>query len=82
MIPEIEKASLAEIKAFQEAKLKELFEYLNTNSPYYRRLFRKHKISADAIQTLEDLSRIPTTSKEDLQRCNDDFFCVPKKAIS
>ncbi len=81
MIPKIEKASLPEIKIFQEEKLRELFEYLNTNSPYYRRLFRKHKISADAIQTLEDLRRIPTTSKEDLQKFNDDFFCVPQKKI-
>ncbi|HDZ14825.1 hypothetical protein LCGC14_1209570 [marine sediment metagenome] len=81
MVPEIEKASLEEIKHFQEQKLRELFVYLNTNSPYYRRLFRKHKISTEAIQTLEDLIRIPTTSKEDLQKFNDDFLCVPKKKI-
>lgn len=81
MVPEIEKASLPEIKTFQEEKLRELFEYLNTNSPYYRRLFRKHKISSDAVSTLENLRRIPTTSKEDLQKYNDDFLCVPKKKI-
>jgi phenylacetate-CoA ligase len=44
-------------------------------------LFRKHKISADAVRTLEDLFRIPTTSKEDLQKYNDDFLCVPKNKI-
>jgi phenylacetate-CoA ligase len=81
MVPEIEKASLEEIKAFQEKKLRELFEYLNTNSPYYRRLFRKHKISADAVRTLEDLHRIPTTAKEALQKYNDEFLCVPKNKI-
>ena len=81
MVPEIEKASLQEIKTFQEEKLRALFEYLNMNSPYYRRLFRKHKISVDAVQTLEDLTRIPTTSKEDLQKFNDDFLCVPKNKI-
>jgi len=80
-IPEIEKASVAVIKSFQEVKLKELFEYLNANSPYYRRLFQKYKISADAVQTLKDLERIPTTSKEDLQKYNDDFLCVPKNKI-
>ncbi|MGB6151463.1 MAG: AMP-binding protein [Pricia sp.] len=81
MTPEIESASRETIKAFQEEKLRALFEYLNTNSPYYRRLFRRHKISSDALQTLEDLRRIPTTSKEDLQQFNDDFLCVPKKKI-
>ena len=81
MVPDIEKASLNEIKAFQEEKLRALFEYLNTRSPYYRRLFRKNKISADAVRTLEDLKSIPTTSKEDLQKFNDDFLCVPKNKI-
>ncbi len=81
MIPEIEKVSTAEIKAFQEKKLQELFKYLNAHSPYYRRLFRRHKISSDAIQTLEDLDKIPTTSKEELQQYNDDFICVPKNKI-
>ena len=80
-IPEIEKASVEAIKSFQEERLRELFEYLNAKSPYYRRLFRKHKISADAIQTLNDLKRIPTTTKEQLQKHNDDFLCVPKKKI-
>ena len=81
MVPEIEKASFEEIKHFQEQKLREHLGYLNTNSPYYRRLFRKHKIYIGAIKTLEDLTRIPTTSKEDLQKFNDDFLCVPKKKI-
>ena len=30
---------------------------------------------------MEDLTQIPTTSKEDLQQNNDDFFCVPKTDI-
>ena len=81
MIPEIEKASPEKIKAFQEEKLRALFEYLNTHSPYYQRLFRKNQINTADIQTLEDLSRIPTTSKEDLQKFNDDFLCVPKHKI-
>ena len=80
-VPEIEKASIEEIKTFQEEKLLELFGYVNANSPYYRRLFRKNKISADAVRTLDDLRRIPTTSKEDLQKFNDDFLCVPKNRI-
>ena len=80
-IPEIEKASAATIKSLQEERLGELFKYLNTNSPYYRRLFRKHKISVDKVQSLKDLKRIPTTSKEQLQKYNDDFLCVPKNKI-
>ncbi|WP_339713654.1 AMP-binding protein [uncultured Kriegella sp.] len=81
MIPEIEKASSERIKAFQEAKLKELMVYLQEKSPYYQRLFKEHKINLRQINTLEDLAKIPTTSKEQLQQYNDDFLCVPKSKI-
>jgi len=81
MIPEIEKASIAEIKAFQEDKLKELIRYVSTKSPYYRRVFRNFKIGPSDINFLEDLVKIPVTTKEDLQKYNDDFWCVPKSKI-
>ena len=81
MIPEIEKASIAEIKAFQEDKLKELITYVSTKSPYYRRVFRNFKIGPSDINSLEDLVKLPVTTKEDLQKYNDDFWCVPKSKI-
>lgn len=81
MIPEIEKTSALEIKAFQEGKLKELINYVSDNSPYYRRVFRNFKISPSDINSLEDLAKLPVTTKEDLQKYNDDFFCVPKSKI-
>ncbi len=81
MIPEIEQQSPQDIKTFQEAKLKDALYYLSKHSPYYQRLFKSHQIEISEIQTLEDLTQIPTTSKEDLQRFNDDFICVPKHKI-
>ena len=81
MIPEIEKASAVEIKAFQEQKLLELLVYLQANSPYYQRLFLEQNINVASIQTLEDLQQLPVTSKTDLQQYNEDFFCVPKHKI-
>ncbi|MBN2165439.1 MAG: AMP-binding protein [Marinilabiliaceae bacterium] len=76
-IPEIEKKSQFEIKRFQESKLPELLEYLNTHSKFYQRFFNKHKIDIYKIKTLDDLRLIPTTSKYDLQTFNSDFLCVP-----
>lgn len=81
MIPEIEKTSAIEIKAFQEDRLKELINYVSDNSRYYRRVFRNFKISPSDINSLEDLTKLPVTTKEDLQKYNDDFFCVPKSKI-
>jgi phenylacetate-CoA ligase len=81
MIPKIEQASAQEIKTFQEEKLSELLVYLNGNSPYYKRLFKTHDIDIKTITSLEDLNKIPTTTKDDLQKYNDDFLCVPKNKI-
>ncbi|OBX26650.1 phenylacetate-CoA ligase [Gelidibacter algens] len=81
MIPDIETKSAAEIEAFQEAKLKEALDYLSQNSPFYKRHFEQHSISISEIQTLEDLTKIPVTTKDDLQRFDDDFICVPKSKI-
>src|SRR5690554_298691 len=81
MIPEIEKASTQDIKTFQEDKLKDLLQYLNTQSPYYKRVFKEQHIDIDSIHTLEDLTKIPTTTKDQLQQYNNDFLCVPKNKI-
>lgn len=81
MIPEIELKSTVEIKAFQEAQLKIALQYLSEKSPYYQRIFKLHEVNLSDIQHLEDLTQLPTTSKEDLQKHNDDFLCVPKTDI-
>jgi len=81
MIPEIEMAQAEEIKLLQEQKLKELVTYLATNSPFYQRLFKTQNINVSAIKKIEDLTRIPTSNKDDLQKHNEDFFCVPKTEI-
>lgn len=81
MIPHIEKKTTDEIKAFQELKLQEVLQYVSANSVYYQNLFQEHNIDISKINTLEDLQLIPTTIKEDLQRNNDDFMCVPTHKI-
>ncbi|MEN8119830.1 MAG: AMP-binding protein [Bacteroidota bacterium] len=80
-IPEIEKKSKEEIKKFQEKKLTELLEYLNSNSKFYQDLFKEHKIDIKKIKTLEDLTNIPVTTKNDLQKRNKDFMCVDNEKV-
>ncbi len=80
-IPKIETLSQLEIKKFQEKKMQETLHYVNTNSPFYKKLFKTHNIDVSKIKTLEDLSSIPVTTKDDLQRYNADFLCVDKGKI-
>lgn len=81
-IPSIETANLAEIKAFQEEKLKDLLVYLKENSAYYAELFQKENIEIEKIQFLEDLVKLPLTTKDDLQAFNEKFVCVEKSKIA
>ena len=80
--PSIERSDIHEIKKFQEIKLQELLVYLENNSPFYQKLFRENNIRIEDIRTLEDLQSIPTTTKNDLQQYNHDFFCItPDKIV-
>lgn len=81
LFPRIAKSSIQDIKKFQEEKLQELLQYLDVKSPFYQKLFKENNIRISEIQTLEDLQKIPTTSKNDIQQNNDDFFCVSQNQI-
>ncbi len=81
MIPLIETRSTAEIQLFQESKLSELLQYLRTHSKYYSGLFSENNIDINSIKTLEDLRKIPVTTKADLQKRTTDFICVDRRKI-
>src|SRR5579871_3737348 len=69
------------IKLLQEEKLQQLLSYLNAHSPFYKELFAEHNIETHKIRQLGNLSLIPPTNKEDLQKRNNDFLCVSRDKI-
>ncbi|MBS7290728.1 MAG: AMP-binding protein [Bacteroidales bacterium] len=73
--------SVEEIRSFQEARLHEALDYAYTNSAFYRELFDSCKIRPADIRTIEDLRRLPVTTKQDLQLRNKDFLCVDSSQI-
>ena len=79
--PEAAFLSKEEIVTMQEKKLQETIAYLNQHSPFYKEFFSKARFNPSGIKTMEDLSVIPVTIKEDLQQRNDDFLCVPRNKI-
>ncbi len=80
--PQIEFESPEKIKAFQEEKLQESIAYLYKNSAFYKQLFSKYKLSPDSIKTIEDLQKLPFTTKDDLALHNEQFLCVPKNKVA
>ena len=54
------------IKLLQEKKIRYFIQHKIPFSPYYNKLFKKNKIKFSDIKTLEDLRRIPFTTKKDI----------------
>jgi phenylacetate-CoA ligase len=77
----LQRLSLAEIKAYQAKKLAGTLEYVNARSTFYRELFAREKIRIGEIRHVDDLQRIPVTTKHDLQLRNSDFVCAPASDI-
>ena len=79
--PNIEWEPKSEIKRFQEDQLRRNIDYCVQNSRLYQDVFFRNHLKIGDIKTLEDLAKIPVTTKEDLFLRNEEFVCVPKSKI-
>ncbi len=78
-------------RAIRQLQAEKLGRYLRRVvlpfSAHYRRLFEEHGLTADSIRTLEDLKRIPFTTKSDLLNTPDhpqkvkDFILIPDSRV-
>jgi phenylacetate-CoA ligase len=80
-IPDIELESTDSIRHFQSEKLKVAMQYVLRRSPYYKKLFAQHGITENSVKTVDDLQKLPITTKDDLQRDNWAFMCVPRSKV-
>jgi phenylacetate-CoA ligase len=56
-----------DIEEIQKKKLRALIKHAYSNVPYYHNLFDAANIKPDDIKTVEDLSKIPITTKSQVQ---------------
>jgi phenylacetate-CoA ligase len=66
----------------QLVSLRHLLSYLQAHSPFYQKLFKDNDIDIRSIQSVNDLSLLPTTTKDDFSAHNFDFLCVPRTSIA
>ncbi|WP_321517650.1 phenylacetate--CoA ligase [uncultured Bacteroides sp.] len=71
---EIETMSREKLNELQLQKLRKTIQ-IASNSPYYKKVFTKNGITANTIQSLEDIKKIPFTTKADM-RANYPFGLV------
>lgn len=80
-IPHIETLDRPEIRKYQDRKLKEMLQYINSHSKFYARIFKEQGIDIGSVQGIDGLRLLPVTTKEDLHRYNEEFICVDKSRI-
>jgi len=60
-------SSKSELRDIQTKKLRAIINHAYTNVPYYRRKFDEAKVKPDDIKNIEDLTRIPTSTRTEIQ---------------
>ena len=77
--PEVETLSVEGLKALQLERLQKTVRHC-MNSPFYQKKFQELGIKPEDIKTLDDVQKLPFTSKEDLRE-NYPFglACIPLK---
>lgn len=64
--PDLETLDCCQIKQLQLERLQQTVRHC-MNSPFYKRRFEENHLSPDDIKSLDDLKRIPFTTKQDLR---------------
>ncbi|HOK39669.1 MAG TPA: phenylacetate--CoA ligase [bacterium] len=71
-----------EIEQLQIEKLQTTLYRVYNNVSFYHNTFNQHKINIEKIETIEDLQKLPFTTKEDLRKSYPyNMFAVPLKDI-
>lgn len=80
--PEIECASRDYLHAVQSARLIKMVKNAYTNVPFYKKLLDDHGVSPEDIHSIDDITKLPFTVKQDL-RDNYPFglFAVPSSQL-
>lgn len=62
--------------------LKDTILYLKSHSPFYKRWLQEQKINSREINTIADLKKLKTVTKQEFAENNFDFLCCPKHKIA
>lgn len=62
------------ISQFRDDRLRKFVHHAATNVPFYRRQFRELQIAPEDIRCLDDLSRLPVLSKQQVQEHYHEFL--------
>lgn len=76
---DIDKLPSDKIEQIQAELLKETVNRVYEKSGYYRRLYKSLDLKPSDIQDLEDLTKLPFTSREEISKNNWDFLSIDRE---
>ncbi len=62
-----ETMDLEDMKEVQSKRLKSMLDYIYNNSAFYKKKLDKEGIKIDDIKTIDDITKLPFTTKEDMR---------------
>lgn len=88
--PVLETMPLEDVRKLQLIKFQRMFDYVYHNSPFYSNKFKKAGIKPEDIKTLDDIRKIPLTSKTEMRAAQEnkepypfgDLLCVPRDQVT
>ena len=77
----MDRASAADIRRFQERRLRLLVRLVAARSPFYQRWFAGSGVDPSSIRGLDDLVRLPLISRADIMAAPTDFAVYPPRLM-
>ena len=74
--------------SMEQERLARQLEYVYASSPFYQRKFKEADAAPGAIRRVEDLSRLPFTTKEELRESQErqppfgDYLAAPRESVT
>jgi len=72
----------ADVELMQGELLRETLSYVEQRSPFYRKRLANYGIKASHIRSIANITDLPITTREDIQRENRAFLCVDPSSAS
>ncbi len=80
--PEAETMERKDLEKLQAERLAKIVEYVYQRTPFYKRKFDAAGVKPEDIQSLDDLAKLPFTTKQDLRDAYPfGNFCVPLEEV-
>lgn len=71
-----QRKSKKDLSEVQSKRLRKMIRHAYNNVPFYRELFTRENIDPDSIRKVEDLQKMPITTKKDIQANYDKILAV------